>query len=191
METPFSSAFFPQNLAHVAIEGWSDFANGAIHPLVNPAQALVVAGMALLIGRQEPLHIRGPMQVFAISSAVALGLTAAGIGGAVWQQVLTGIALCLGLLIAAGRPMPPMVVTGLCALAAAVLGLDSGAESGTWAGKLQTLAGTWLSLSLMVLYLALATSNATGKPWAVTAVRIAGSWLVAIALMVLAFSLRK
>ncbi len=182
---------FPKTLSHVAVEGWSDFANGAIHPVVNPAQLLVVTGLALLVGRQEPLRIRGPLQVFAISAAAALGLTVAGVGGAVYQPVLIAIALCLGLSVAIGKAMRPLAVTCLCSLSAVALGLDSGVESGGWAGKLQTLFGTWLSLCLLVLYVALATSNATGKPWAVAAVRIAGSWLVAISLMVLAFALKK
>lgn len=191
MQLVHSSSFIAKTLAHVAIEGWSDIANGAIHPIVNPAQMLVVVGMALLIGRQDPLQIRRPMQVFAISVAMALGLTAADISGAVWPPILIGISLCLGMLVALGRPMPPKAVLGMCALSATALGLDSGAESGGWSGTLQTLLGTWLSLCLLVLYLALATSNATGKPWAVTALRIVGSWLVAIALMMLAFSMRK
>lgn len=191
MDILTTSSLIPETLAHVAIEGWSDFANGAIHPLVNPAQVLVVIGIALLIGRQDPLRIRGPILVFAITAVIALALTAAGIGGSIWQPVLTGTALCLGLLIAIGRPVPPMVVMGFCALSAAALSLDSGVESGSWSAKLQVLTGTWFSTCLMVLYLSLASSNATGKLWAVTAVRIGGSWLVATALMVLAFSMRK
>ena len=180
----------PEILGHVAVEGWSDFANGAIHPVVNPAQLLVVAGLALLVGRQEPLRIKRPMLAFAIPSAIALGLTAAGIGGELPQPVLCAIALCLGLLVAIGKALPQIVVTGLCTLAAVAISLDSGVENGGWSSVLQTLVGTWLSLCLLVLYVSLATSNATGKPWAEIAVRILGSWLVAIALMVLAFSLR-
>ena len=62
--------------------------------------------------------------------------------------------------------MPQVVVTGLYTLAAVAISLDSGVENGGWSSVLQTLVGTWLSLCLLVLYVSLATSNATGKPWA-------------------------
>ena len=177
-------------IAHVSIEGWSDFANGVIHPVMNPAQMLVIVGLTLLVGRQEPLRIRVPFMSFAISMALALGLTAAGIGGALFQPILTGIALCLGVLVTIGKQVPPLVITGLCVFTGAVIGLDSGMESGAWSGRLQALAGTWVSACCLVVYLSTAISNATGKNWAETAVRIIGSWLVAISIMVLAFSFK-
>lgn len=183
----------PEIHAHVAIDGWGDFANGAIHPLVNPAQILVLIGLALLIGQQDPLRFKHPLLVFSSSLAVALTLTAAGVAGAIWQPFLSSTALCFGLFIAIGKPISTPILSLLCAFAALVLGLDSGTEgkSEGWASIVQTLGGTWLSLCILVAYLSLASSNATGKPWAMTAVKIAGSWLVAISLMILAFSLRK
>lgn len=183
----------PDKLAHVAIDGWGDFANGAIHPLVNPAQALVFIGLALLIGRQDPLRFKIPILVFSSSLALALALTAASLTGIVWQPFLTGTALCLGLLVAIGKPTPPFLLTCLCALSAILLGLDSGieGEGRDWISNMQILGGTWLSLCIIVAYISLASSNATGKPWAMTVVKVIGSWLVAIALMALAFSVRK
>lgn len=187
MDAPLRLAF--PHPAHVAVEGWSDLANGAIHPLVNPAQMLVVAGLALLLGAQVPLRVKRPLVVFASTAAIALGLTPAGISGEVWQPVLCAIALCLGGVVALGRPVPPLLVDGFCLIAAVALGLDSGVETAGWVAVLKTLVGTLFGLILLTFYTALASSNATGKPWAVAGVRILGSWIVAISLMVLAFSL--
>lgn len=36
-------------LAHVPIEGWGDFANGAIHPVLNPGHALLIVGTWLAL----------------------------------------------------------------------------------------------------------------------------------------------
>ena len=62
---------------------------------------------------------------------------------------------------------------------------------GSTFGVLKTLAGTWLSLNAAVFYIAVCASNGAEKKWAKAAIRVLGSWIIAIALMVLAFSLRK
>ncbi len=136
-----------------------------------------------------PLRVKRPLAVFATSAALALGLTAAGVGGEIPQPVLCVIALCLGGLVALGKTLPPLLIHALCLASALALGLDSGVETGGWAAITKTLVGTWAGLILLTLYPALASSNATGKPWAGTGVRILGSWIVAVSLMVLAFSL--
>jgi succinate dehydrogenase/fumarate reductase cytochrome b subunit len=71
-----------------------------------------------------------------------------------------------------------------------ILGFDSEVETGTVFTIAQTLTGTWLCLILLTGYVTLASSNAAGKPIAMNAIRILGSWIVAIALLMLAFSLR-
>lgn len=177
--------------AHVAVEGWSDLANGAIHPLVNPAQILIIAGLALLLSAQEPLRIKRPMAIFATAAAGALGVTAAGVAGEVWLPVLCGISLCLGAMVALGKTLPTFLIDTMCLISAIALGLDSGAEAEAWVPIVKMLVGTWVGMNLLTLYAALASSNATGKPLAVAGVRILGSWIVAISLMVLAFSFRK
>jgi len=178
-------------LGHVAVEGWSDIANGAIHPFFNPAQIVVLLGLALLLGRQIPLRVKGPLIVLAASSAIGLGLTLAGFSLGAPIPVLTGIALFLGMLTAIGYGVPDAVILLLCVAAGVSLGLDSGVEKGEPVTIAKVMAGTWISLNLTILYLTLATSNATGKPWAVTGIRILGSWIVAISLLVLAFALRS
>ena len=177
-------------LGHVPVEGWSDIANGAIHPLFNPAQVLIVLGLALLLGRQEPLRVSQPMCFFISAVALGLGLTLAGASLVASVPVLTGISLCLGTLIAIGRRIPDKAIYLICLVAGLALGLDSGMETGGAATIAKTFAGTWLGLSILVAYLALASSNASSKPWAVTGVRVLGSWIVAISLLVLAFALK-
>lgn len=177
-------------LAHVPIEGWGDFANGAIHPVLNPGHALIIIGLALLLGQQVPLKVKTPMLFFAPGSAVALALSATGWIGGNWPPVMMVLSLALGAMVAIARSPRPHVVYALCLIAAMLLGLDSEVESGELPAIIQTLAGTWLALNLLLLYIALASSNAAGKPIAANAVRILGSWIVAIALLVLAFEIR-
>lgn len=177
-------------LGHVAVEGWSDIANGFIHPFFNPAQVLVLLGLALLLGRQVPLKVQNPLIALAASSALALVLTLKGFSIGAPVPVLTGIAFCIGLLIALGYNLPSWLILSLSVASGIAIGLDSGVETKESIVIAKSITGTWISINLTVLYLALASSNATGKPWAVTGVRIVGSWIVAISLLVLAFALR-
>lgn len=177
-------------LAHVPIEGWGDFANGAVHPLLNPAQLLVIVGLALLLGQQVPLKVKTPMLFFATAVAGSLALTVTGLFPEIPPPVIASAALLLGALVAIARAPHPHVIHALCALAGFILGLDSEVETGEAFAVAQTLVGTWLCLNLLTGYITLASSNAAGKLIAMNAIRILGSWLVAIALLMLAFSLR-
>jgi hydrogenase/urease accessory protein HupE len=182
---PFLSA-----LAHVPIEGWGDFANGLLHPLVSPAQLLVIAGLALLLGQQVPLKVKMPMLFFGTAAAVSLVMRAAGFFPEIPPPILAVVALGLGALVTLARQPHAHVIHCLCAVVGLILGFDSEVETGTVFTIAQTLTGTWLCLILLTGYVTLASSNAAGKPIAMNAIRILGSWIVAIALLMLAFSLR-
>ncbi|MGL5019120.1 MAG: hypothetical protein ACRDBP_13370 [Luteolibacter sp.] len=132
-----------------------------------------------------------PLRIFAPVSAAALLFTLGGWVGEVAQPVLIGIALVVAALVALEMKVPPWLRGMLYVAAAAAIGLDSAVESGSTLSVLKTLAGTWLGLNAAVFYLAVCASNAEDRPWARIGIRVLGSWIIAIALMVLAFSLRK
>jgi len=177
--------------AHLAVEGVGEVVNGALHPLLSPAHVLVFLGLALLLGQRVPLDLKTPMRVFAPVSAAALLVTLSGRVSSVSPPLLIGLALCIAALVALEVKLPRLVVGGICAAAGCGIGLDSAVEGGATLAAFKTLAGTWLSLNAAVFYLAICVSHAEDKPWARTAIRVLGSWIIAISLMVLAFSLRK
>lgn len=182
---------FPSNAdAHLAIKGAGDFGNGALHPLVTPQHLMIVLGLALLLGMRVPLRLKLPMASLAISSAIALGVIS-------WvpfsppELFLTLIAMILGLLVAIGRTLPPAALAVICAIAAVAVGLDSGVDPESGIVVWKTLSGTWLGITGVTGYLALAVSNGAEKNWARTGMRILGSWIFAIAILMLAFALRS
>lgn len=177
--------------AHLTVEGVGEVANGALHPLMTPAHALVILSLGLLLGQQVPLNLKTPVSIFAPVSAAALLLTLGGWVGEVYQQVLIGISLVAAALVGLEIKIPSWVGAVLCLAAASAIGLDSGVDSGSTISVLKTLAGTWLSLNAAVFYIAVCASNAENRKWARVGIRVIGSWIIAIALMVLAFSLRK
>jgi hydrogenase/urease accessory protein HupE len=127
--------------------------------------------MGLLAGRRRPLDLRAPMGWFiALSGAGLMVATAAGVK-AVHPALPLGVALGAGALL--------------------VLGLDSAVEAGSSAGVAKMLAGTWLSLVVLVYDVAIYVSLGGEARWLGVALRVAGSWIIAVALMVLAFSLRR
>ena len=55
---------------------------------------------------------------------------------------------------------------------------------------IKTLSGTWIALVVLVCDIAIYVSLGAEAKWLQIALRVAGSWIIAIALLVLAFSLR-
>jgi len=76
---------------------------------------------------------------------------------------------------------------------ALAIGLDSTAEPGPALTIASTLLGTWFALLLVLVnvvhYSSLAAEK--NKQWLHIALRVAGSWIIAISVLVLAFALRK
>ena len=176
--------------AHTQVEGVPDILNGLLHPLGTPSHLLILLGLGLLAGQQQPLNLKTPMLAFLPLSAAALLLTLTGAITSVYPPVLVCIALCAGTLVALEAPLPRLGFMALFAAAALVLGFDSAVETGTTDAVLQRLFGTWLSLSLVVFNLAYYVSLWTKQKWQKVGIRVAGSWLIAISFLVLAFSLR-
>jgi urease accessory protein len=176
--------------AHMLVEGAGDLGNGALHPFFTPAHTLILLGFALLLGQQTPFRLKWAIRVFAVVSALALAGTIPGKIPGLHQACLLALALCLSALVAIERKLPPWVVAALGGLAALAIGFDSGVEPTASSNILKTLLGTWLSMNAVTFYLAICASNGADKQWARTGIRVIGSWIIAISLLVLAFSLK-
>lgn len=175
----------------MAVEGAGQIANGALHPFITPSHALVLLALGLLAGQQVPLDLKGVIRVFAPVSATALFLTRFWQPGEFYQPALIGIALGVAILVGLEKRLPKSALAVICGTAASGVGIDSGVVSATPFIVAKTLVGTWLGMNAAVAYIAICASNGADKKWARAAIRIIGSWIVAIAMLVLAFSLRK
>lgn len=175
--------------AHGSLAGGNDFLNGALHPLFVPAHLLTLAAAGLWFGRQS-LDRAGPV-LLAFAGALAAGLAAS-----LWAPVpqwhetaLLALALAAGVATAAAwPPRRALAVPGLAA-AGLLVGLDSPPDWASGGGVVAAAAGTFLGAYLLFLNVAGLASIAK-RPWQAIAARIAGSWITAIALIVLALSLR-
>jgi len=177
--------------AHTVISGVGDYFSGVLHPFTTPAHLLLLLGLGLMLGQHAPLGLKTPLAVFLPLSALALALTTTGLVKTVYPPVLIILALLAGALVALARRPPPLAIRGLFGVAALALGLDSAADNATGWGIVKTLLGTWTGLIILLADTAYYSSRFTRWQWQRVGLRVAGSWITAAALMILAFALRR
>ncbi len=175
----FSVLAFPAR-AHDALDGAGLFVNGILHPVVEPAHLLAFLALGLWIGRQDRDALRRAVIAFAV--ALIAGLLAGPLA-ALPPAVPIALALILGGLAAGGWPAPARVVAMVALASAALISFDSAADD--WGLAL----GIWAGAMLIVLNVVNITMRIEAA-WLHIAIRIAGAWIAAIALLLLALSLR-
>lgn len=177
--------------AHGGLPGGEGFLPGLLHPFVAIEHLLLLLALGLLAGQGPPAR-RG-----AGFAAVGLGLLAglAGTRGglsepSVVAPTILGLGCVAGCLLALAPGRPPRLLLPLLAAAAGLaVGLDTDAAPAgvPWAVVAGAVAGVLVGAYLIVLDAAALAVAAARPPFAI-AVRVAGSWIAAIALMLLALS---
>lgn len=162
------------------------FAGGILHPVETLPHLLTLLALGLLLGRRPPFRLGPLLGIFAPVAAIALLLTLADHAAPAPALVTAGLALGLGALLASGWDSPRGLDLALLALSALLLGLDSGFANPSALVTGKVLFGNWVCLLVITGYVAFYSSLLAPRPWARRAFRIAGSWIVAIALLALA-----
>lgn len=178
--------------AHGTIPGMNEAVGGFLHPLITPLHVLILLGLGLWLGQQTPLRLKIPVLVFTPCSAAALLATTTGAIPAVPPAFLLAISLSAGVLVALAARLPTCASVALFGFAGLALGLDSAVDNATTTAAIaKTLLGTWISLSVWLVNTAFYVSLCPPRQWIQIGIRVAGSWIVAISLLVLAFSLKR
>jgi hydrogenase/urease accessory protein HupE len=167
------------------------FAGGILHPLETPAQVLMLAGLGLLLGRAPPFRLGRLLGIFAPAAAIGMLLTLADHAVPMPVLLTAGLAAGVGVLLASGWQSPQLVDDGLLAIAGLALGLDSGFANPSALVVAKVLFGNWVSLLIVVGYVAFYVSLVPPVPWVRNGIRILGSWIVAISLLVLVAALAR
>lgn len=167
--------------AHSPIKGIGTFYNGLLHPILVPAHLLALIAVGLLIGQHTPRASRLALPAFTTAVTLVLCLD-------LWtrpqpQWVLLAIALAAGLAIAVART-GPLVATLLVVAAGVAVAIDSAPDAvpadQVWLG----LLGTGLGALLIVTYCG-GLAAWFDRPWQQIAIRAAGSWIAASAMLAL------
>ncbi|MBL8328473.1 MAG: HupE/UreJ family protein [Rubrivivax sp.] len=186
------AAAAPAAQAHSPIEGMGPFASGLLHPLVEPALLVSLAALGLLLGqaaRGRVASVQRALLVFAL--ALLAGLAAHRVAGD--PDLTRGLLLLgglIGVIVATAARLPAAVLLSV----AAVVGLAAGLGSGPSGVQGQTywvmLCGTALGTLLLPAWV-MAVVSPMRRAWMQIAVRVLGSWLAAVALLVLSLSLAR
>ena len=175
--------------AHLMNSGFGPFYDGLAHPLISPEDLLPAMAMTLLAGLGGA---RAGRFVLATLPAAWLAGMVAGwaIGLPLAPAWLTAVVTALlGALVASDLRLPLALVIALAAALGALHGYDNGDDLAATTGALLGIAGIACSLFAVVSLLAGQVAVLQAQ-WARLAVRISGSWIAAIGLLMLGWSVR-
>lgn len=176
-------------LAHSPIRDIGNFYGGLLHPVLVPAQLLLLLALGLLLGQQAPAENKVPLLAFLICTVAGLVYAGLASGGELATAQLLGTTV-FGLLVALHPKIPVTVRTVFSAFAALTVGADSGQAELTGAALFAALAGTGIGMTILLLCTMGMADYLQEKPWQKIGVRILGSWITTSALLVLSLSLR-
>ncbi len=176
--------------AHLVNSGLGPFYDGISHLVLTPDDALLVVALALLAGQGGAV----------VGRAVLLALPASWLVGA-----MTGLAwpigsyfpaaawfslLVPGLLVAAGARPGSFLAAALATAFGLLHGYANGAAMASLSAGVLAVAGIVATVFVIVALFAAASVTAR-ESWTRIVVRVAGSWISAIALLAIGWSLRR
>ena len=175
--------------AHLVTTGLGPLYDGVSHLFVTFDDLLPVVAMALLAGLNGPAA--GRRALFTLPVAWMAGGVAGYLHGAVVLPlgVTAASFLILGVLTAADRRLPTAAVTALAALLGLLHGWINGAGIAVAGREVSGLIGIGAAIFVLVA-IGSALVVTLRRPWTRIAVRVAGSWIAAIGLLLLGWALR-
>ena len=184
-----ASFYPPAAEAHLVTSGLGPFYDGALHLLLSPEDLLGLLAAAALAGLHSARAGRMAVATLSVTwfTASLVGLNLADPLEIPWLNV--GSMVILGGLVAVNPTMPPMAVAALAGFYGVLHGLLNGsALAAVDAGPL-ALAGVSATV-LIVGLLSSAYIVSLRAAWARIAVRVAGSWIAAVGMLMLGWLVR-
>jgi urease accessory protein len=170
-------------LAH-PMKGVGDFYAGMLHPMTAVECILSMVALSLLAGQQNRKTAIGILISFPFASVVGALL---GLSIPVPHSVAiinTAAMAVLGILVAINRPLPFQLSIGLGAILGLTIGWANGGELTPETSAFRFVPGLALAGLLVVTY-GIGLVRRLDVPWARIGVRVAGSWIAAVGILVL------
>lgn len=175
--------------AHLVTTGLGPVYDGISHVLMSPEDLIPVVAMALLAGLNGP--VAGRRTLFVLTGAWLLGGVAGFAHGhtVVPAALTTGSFLVLGALTAADLRLSSRTVTVLAVAVGLLHGWLNGAGIAASQREVLGLVGVGGAIFVVVALLS-AFVVSLRAAWMRIAIRVAGSWVAAIGLLILGWTLR-
>jgi urease accessory protein len=174
-------------LAHAPIQGIGAFYNGLLHPILVLEHLLLVVGVGLLLGQNGRQSGRYGWAAFVV--ALCLGLVAGYLSSAaIPQTIIPVLALIAGGCLALERPLGAWLVATIMGTAGLAIGLDSRPDGIPYRQIWLAQTGTAIGGVLLLSYIGGMAASMT-RPWHRIAIRVAGSWVVAVATVALSLTI--
>ncbi len=175
--------------AHLVNSGFGPFYDGIAHLFVTPDDILAVVAMALLAGLAGKRCGRAVLLVLPsawLAGTLAGRMTSVSAGAPVASAV---VLIVLGALVAAALRLPLALVAGAALACGLLKGCCNGAALVGSGASGQSAVGIGCGVFVIA---ALVTGQVTTleKGWAHMVVRVAGSWIGAIGLLMLGWAAR-
>jgi hydrogenase/urease accessory protein HupE len=176
--------------AHLTDTGFGPIYDGVAHLLLSFDDLLPVLALAMLAGLNGARA--GRLVLFVLPLAWLAGGVAGVLSGtAAAPPMVTSVSLlALGVLTAAGAKLRPAVFVGLAAALGLIHGLLNGVAISMASRETSGLIGI-AGTTFVVVALASAAVVSLRKPWTLVTVRVAGSWIAAVGLLMLGWELRS
>jgi len=175
--------------AHLVNSGLGPFYNGTLHLLLSPADLLAVLAVGLLAGQSGKASARWAATVLPLvwGGAALAGLALGAVTGLGPLQVV--LLILLGVLVAAGVQLSPSVMASLGALTGLVHGLENAGAFVASDSGLVAVAGAAVAVLVLTLLIA-ALAVSLRAAWTRIALRVGGSWIAAIGMLMLGWLLQ-
>ena len=174
--------------AHSPVPGIGHFYNGALHPYTTPAHLIALLALGLLLGQRGLKTSSTALVALLFALALGLGLSTP-LGHPDTDTALLALAAATGLAVVCALALTRWPLVFLAATLGLLLGLGSGPEALAGGARWGTMFGTLVGAAFCTAYVAPLVAMVQ-KPALRIGVRVAGSWLAASALLVLALALR-
>jgi hydrogenase/urease accessory protein HupE len=170
--------------AHLVVTGMGPIYDGVTHFSLNPEDSIPVVALAFFAG------LRGPSTARLLLAALPFAWLAGGLialcgaaAPATALSIATAVAfLAIGGLLATNVALPPPAVAAVAVGLGLMRGFADLSETVLSGGHLLTLAG--MSASVFVVFaLAASLTLPLKRFWMIVAVRVGGSWLAALGLL--------
>lgn len=170
--------------AHLVSSGLGPFYDGMLHLVVSPVDLLGVVALSLLAGlvgvRAGRLLVMTLPPTWLVCGLIGLGVAPPSGGG--WAYALS--LVFLGGLVALDPQLPAEAVAGLAVLYGALAGWLNGSALGAAGAAWSSVLGIAVAVSIVALAIGAAVV-AVRAEWMRIAVRVVGSWVAAIGLLML------